>query len=239
MSDINDFLYKKAQAHLVESAKVKRLVAGLAADSHMTEPAIVISADLTRRPPADYISSIVEVARLIAGAFKSGGKLLLCGNGGSAADCQHMASEFVGKLRKTDEVRHALPAIALTTDSSFLTAFANDEGFQDVFARQIEALGKPGDILMAISTSGTSPNIIRAVEAARVARIRTIGLTAKGRRLAEITDIAVAVPSANVQHIQEAHLAIEHIICDLVEEILFSESRGAGLGAEPETSEPI
>jgi phosphoheptose isomerase len=162
----------------------------------------------------------VSAAGLIADAFRSGGKVLLCGNGGSAADCQHVAAEFVSILRRDFE-RPGLPAIALTTDTSFLTAYANDFGYEGVFARQVEALGKAGDLLVGISTSGNSPNVIRAVESALRIGMRTIALTGLGGRLPAMADVAVSVPSADTQHIQEAHLAIEHIICELVERHLF------------------
>jgi len=190
-----DYL-EKARVHLLESAKIKRQIAEKCLDL------------------------ILEAANLIADTFKSGGKLLLCGNGGSAADCQHMATEFVSRLT-IDFERPGLPAIALTTDTSFLTAFVNDCGFEGVFERQVQTLGKPGDVLIGISTSGNSTNVIRAVEAARVASMRTIVLTGSGGRLAGMADVAVSVPSANTQYIQEAHLAIEHILCGLVECRLF------------------
>ena len=146
--------------------------------------------------------------------------MLLGGNGGSAADCQHMAAEFVSRLTKDFE-RPALPAIALTTDTSFLTAFANDCGYDDVFARQVQALGKPGDLLIGIRTSGNSPNVVRAMAAAKAAQMRTLALTGDGGQLRRMADVVVAVPSANTQHIQEAHLVIEHILCELVENALF------------------
>jgi D-sedoheptulose 7-phosphate isomerase len=186
----------EVRAHLIESAEVKRQVS------------------------ETCIDSILAAASLIADTFLSGGKLLLCGNGGSAADCQHMATEFVSQLTKDFE-RPGLPAIALTTDTSFLTAFSNDRGFEGVFARQVQALGKPGDVLIAISTSGNSVNVIRAVEAAQAANMHTIALTGGGGCLAGIAEIDVSVPSTNTQHIQEAHLTIEHIICGLVELQLF------------------
>lgn len=187
---------ERAQKHFEESAEVKRQMAETCLDE------------------------IVAAAELIAATFRSGGKVLLCGNGGSAADCQHMAAEFVSRLT-ADFERPGLPAIALTTDTSFLTAFANDCGFEGVFERQVQTLGKPGDVLIGISTSGNSANVIRAVEAARATDMRTIVLTGSGGRLAGMADVAVSVPSANTQHIQEAHLAIEHILCDLVERYLF------------------
>ena len=187
---------ERARAYLLESAEIKRQVA------------------------EQCLDTLMSAACLIAETFQSGGKVLLCGNGGSAADCQHMACEFVSRLTKDFE-RPGLPAIALTTDTSFLTAFANDCGFEGVFERQVQTLGKVGDVLIGISTSGNSPNVIRAVEAARVAQIRTVILTGSGGRLAGMANVAITVPSTNTQHIQEAHLALEHILCDLVERYVF------------------
>jgi phosphoheptose isomerase len=186
------------------------------------ETHLLQSAEIKRQTAARCAQSIAEAAEVIAEAFLAGGKLLLCGNGGSAADCQHMAAEFVSRLSK-DLERRALPAIALTTDTSFLTAFGNDCGFEGIFERQVEALGSAGDILLGISTSGNSPNVIRAVEAATKRSMRTIALTGNGGLLATMANVAIAVPSADTQYIQEAHLAIEHIMCELVEFILFRE----------------
>jgi len=167
------------------------------------------------------MGSILASANLIAEAFKAGGKVLLCGNGGSAADCQHMATEFVSRLSK-DFDRPGLPAIALTTDTSLLTAFTNDSGFEGVFERQVRTLGRPGDVLIGISTSGNSGNVIRAIETAKAVKMSAIVLTGANGRLAEIADVAIPVPSANTQHIQEAHLLVEHVLCDLVEQHLFN-----------------
>ena len=186
------------------------------------ETHLLQSGEIKRQTAASCAGSIAKAAEVIAGVFLSSGKLLLCGNGGSAADCQHMAAEFVSRFSK-DLERRALPAIALTTDTSFLTAFSNDCGFEGIFERQVEALGSPGDILIGISTSGNSPNVIRAVEAAKKRNMRTIALTGNGGRLGTIADIVIAVPSADTQYIQEAHLAVEHIVCELVEFILFRE----------------
>jgi len=186
------------------------------------ETHLLQSAEIKRQTAASCGGSIAKAADVIAEAFLSGRKLLLCGNGGSAADCQHMAAEFVSRLSK-DLDRRALPAIALTTDTSFLTAFANDCGFEGIFERQVEALGNAGDVLVGISTSGNSPNVIRAVEAARKGNIRTIALTGNGGRLAALADVAIAVPSGDTQYIQETHLAVEHILCELVESVLFRE----------------
>jgi D-sedoheptulose 7-phosphate isomerase len=141
---------------------------------------------------------------------------LICGNGGSAADAQHIAAEFVGRY---ETERRALPAIALTTDTSALTALANDYGFERVFARQVEALAQPGDCLIAISTSGNSPNVIAAVMTARSLGCRVIGMTgAKGKKLASLSDACLMVPSDRTARIQEAHITIAHIWCELVDE---------------------
>jgi D-sedoheptulose 7-phosphate isomerase len=166
---------------------------------------------------ADQIAAASDV---MATTFKAGNKVLLCGNGGSAADCQHMAAELVSRLSREVE-RPGLPALALTTDTSFLTAYGNDFGFGGVFERQVEALGCTGDALVAISTSGKSENVRRAVQAAKVKGIATIGLMGEGGSLALEVDYAIVVPSRNTQHIQEALLPVEHLLCLLVEEALF------------------
>jgi phosphoheptose isomerase len=179
------------------------------------------SADIKRRTAEECEDAILAAADLIAESFRAGGKVLICGNGGSAADCQHMAAEFVSRLTKEFE-RPGLPAIALTTDTSFLTAFANDCGFEGVFERQVQALGRPGDVLIGISTSGNSPNAVRAVRWARTAGLRSVVLTGAGGQLAGLADVAIQVPSTDTQHIQETHLAIEHLICWFVERDLYS-----------------
>ncbi len=178
------------------------------------------SAHTTLRTAEVCGDAIIAAADLIVGAFRADAKVLLCGNGGSAADCQHMATEFTSRLTKTFE-RPGLPAIALTTDTSFLTAFANDCGFDGVFERQVQALGRPGDVLIGISTSGNSPNVVQAVRHARSAGLKSIVLTGAGGVLGSLADVAIPVPSADTQHVQEAHLAIEHLICWLVERELF------------------
>lgn len=178
------------------------------------------SADTLKKVADLCVDQVNEAAMEIVRTFKEGGKLLLCGNGGSAADCQHMATEFVSRLSKDFE-RPGLPAIALTTDTSFLTAFTNDCGYENVFARQVEVLGNPGDLLIGISTSGTSLNVIRALESARKGNMRTIFLTSTMNSTSGKSDIVIAVPATNTQYIQEAHLAIEHTICELVERTLF------------------
>ena len=178
------------------------------------------SAETKKAVADECIDSILSAADLIGKCFRSGGKALLCGNGGSAADCQHMATEFVSRLSK-DFDRPGLPAIALTTDTSYITAFSNDFGFDGVFERQVQALGKPGDVLIGISTSGNSANVIRAVEAGLASDLRTIVLTGRNGRLGTMAEVAISVPSADTQHIQESHLAIEHILCELVERDMF------------------
>jgi phosphoheptose isomerase len=185
--------------------------------SHLHE-----SAGLKRRVAQDCVSSVLAAAGLVVETFRNGGKALLCGNGGSAADCQHMAAEFVSRLTKGFE-RPGLPAIALTTDTSFLTAFANDCEFGGIFERQVRVLGKSGDVLIAISTSGNSANVLRAVSAARELGVKTVGLMGEGGALDAQVDCAIAVPSRNTQYIQETFLSVEHILCDLAEQMLFGQ----------------
>jgi D-sedoheptulose 7-phosphate isomerase len=167
------------------------------------------------------IQTIEKCAELIFETFQKGNKVLLCGNGGSAADAQHIAAEFVGRY---EAERQALPAIALTTDTSALTALANDYDFERVFARQVDALAATGDCLIAISTSGNSPNVISAVMAARAKGCQVIGMTgAKGKKLAGLCDACVVVPSDRTARIQEAHITIAHIWCEMIERFLRDE----------------
>jgi phosphoheptose isomerase len=180
------------------------------------------SAELKNEVAEKCLDSIMAAASLISNTFRKGGKVLLCGNGGSAADCQHMATEFVGRLTR-DFNRPGLPAIALTTDSSFMTAHANDCGFDSIFERQVEALGNTEDIIVCISTSGNSPNVIRAAEKAKDRGMGSIALTGAGGLLIRLADVVISVPSDNSQYIQEAHLSIEHILCDLVERNVFTD----------------
>jgi phosphoheptose isomerase len=162
--------------------------------------------------------SISDAAAEIVRSLAGGGKVLLCGNGGSAADAQHVAAELVGRFAHD---RRALAAVALTTDTSTLTAVANDLGFEQVFARQVEALGVPGDVLLAITTSGASANVVAALESARARGLRTIALTGSGgTKLEQRADVVIAVPATPVARIQEAHLLIEHVLCETVEELL-------------------
>jgi len=167
------------------------------------------------------MDSILAADKLLVDAFKNGNKLLLCGNGGSAADCQHIATEFVIRLSHKIQ-RPALPAIALTTDTSNLTAGGNDIGFENVFARTLQGLGNKGDVLLAISTSGNSPNIIKAVEAAKAKEIKVIGfLGGLGGRLLDMVDVPIVIPSYNTQRIQEGHITVAHILCEMTEEELY------------------
>ena len=164
---------------------------------------------------------VAKAASIVADAVRQGGKLLICGNGGSAADAQGLATEFVSTLT-TDRRRPAIPAVALTTDTSILTAIANDFGFDGVFARQIEALGRRGDVLLGISTSGRSRDVVLAIEAARRLGVATIALTGEsGGDLVALVDVAIRVPDARTSHVQEAHLAVEHALAFAVEDALY------------------
>lgn len=175
-------------------------------------------------------------ARAVAGAadaaiecLGSGGTVFFCGNGGSAADAQHMAAELAGRYF-TD--RPALAAVALTTNVSSLTAIGNDYGFERVFSRQLEGLGTPGDVLVAISTSGNSPNVLQAIEVAHGLGMTVIGMTgAKGQRFARLCDHALITPSASTPRIQEGHLAMGHALCELIERTLFPVRPGTGRAA--------
>jgi D-sedoheptulose 7-phosphate isomerase len=168
---------------------------------------------------AKLSSEIEKSANLIIDAFKKGKKLLICGNGGSAADSQHFAAEMVGRYKKD---RRGLPAIALTTDTSIITAVANDYGFDAIFEKQVEALGEKGDILFAISTSGNSPNVLKAMEKAKTKGMNVIGLSGKnGGKMKGLCDIDLIVPSSNTPRIQESHITMIHIICELVEGGMF------------------
>jgi D-sedoheptulose 7-phosphate isomerase len=171
--------------------------------------------ELRRELAATKAEAIADCAERIAAALDAGGKLLLCGNGGSAADCQHIAAELTSRFRAT---RAALAAISLTTDTSVLTAIANDFGFEEVFARQVEALGRAGDVLLAISTSGRSANVLQAARAARARGLLVVALTgAKPDALGELSDLVIAVPGTTADRIQELHITIGHVMCDLIE----------------------
>ena len=169
----------------------------------------------------DLTPRIAETVSLLAKAFRAGNKLLVMGNGGSAADAQHLAAEIVGRFKME---RRGLPAIALTTDSSILTAVGNDYGFDAVFTRQVEALAGPGDVVIGISTSGTSRNVKAALELARTRGCRTVGLLGRdGGTIAGLVDLPLVVPSCETPRIQEGHITIIHIVCDLLEQELFGD----------------
>lgn len=167
----------------------------------------------------DMAPVIAEMSSLISDALANGNKLLVMGNGGSAADSQHFAAEIVGRFKME---RKALPAVALSTDTSILTAIGNDYGFESIFSRQVEALAAPGDIVVGLSTSGNSPNVLKALNEARQRGCRTIGLLGKdGGSIRAACDLALVVPSTDTPRIQEGHITIIHIVCDLVEKKLF------------------
>jgi D-sedoheptulose 7-phosphate isomerase len=188
----------------VSASKIRESLSGLA--------------DLVRRVATEQADEIAGLADRFETALRAGGTLFFAGNGGSAADAQHIATEYVIRYKTN---RPALRAIALTTDSSLLTAGANDFGFDEVFARQVEALAEPGDLLVLHSTSGESPNVIRAAQSAKARGVAVIALLGKGGgRLKELADVSLIVPAADTARIQELHLAIEHVICDLVEDRL-------------------
>ena len=175
-------------------------------------------ATLAGRVAAEQAEEIAAIAERYETTLRGGGTLFFAGNGGSAADAQHLATEYVVRYQTT---RPPMRAIALTTDTSLLTACANDMGFDEVFARQVEALAEPGDLLILHSTSGESPNVIRAAQAAKSRGVGVVALLGKsGGQLKDIADLVLIVPSTDTARIQEIHLAIEHVICDLVEDRL-------------------
>ena len=182
---------------------------------------LVETAETVTRVREECVDDIASAASVLVASLEGGGKILICGNGGSAADAQHLATEFVSTLT-IDNPRPSIPAIALTTDTSLLTAIANDFGPDGVFERQVESLGRRGDVLIAISTSGNSANVIRAAERAQEQRLRVIALTgSSGGKLAPLADVAIRVPSAETAHVQEAHLAVEQLLASLVEDALY------------------
>lgn len=170
---------------------------------------------LAARVAKEMAGEIAEVAELVLHAVAGGRRLFFCGNGGSAADAQHLATEYVVRFRRN---RRPLAALALTTDTSLLTAAANDLGFEQVFARQVQALATSGDVLFLHSTSGESPNLLAAARAARTQGVRTVAMLARGGGpLRDVVDVAIVLPTDNGAHAQELHLAIGHAICDVVE----------------------
>jgi D-sedoheptulose 7-phosphate isomerase len=175
-------------------------------------------ADLRLQMVETMTRDIIDAAQAIAHAFKTGRKILLFGNGGSAADSQHIAAEFMNRFQIE---RPPLPAIALTTDTSILTSISNDYAFEEVFSKQIKALGKKGDIAIGISTSGNSANVVKAFRIAKKLGMVTIALTSEGGKIGSNADIALAVPSKSIPRIQEAHITVGHILCDLTDTLLF------------------
>jgi D-sedoheptulose 7-phosphate isomerase len=174
-----------------------------------------VAANMASVAESPYLDAIERAADLLFDAFQSGHKLLVFGNGGSSADAQHLTCELVGRFMAD---RRPLPAIALTTNQAVLTAWSNDHSFADVFARQVEALGKPGDVALAISTSGTSANVVNGLQRARACGLRTIALTgADGGRLGELSDVMLAVPLTSTPRVQEVHLVTYHAICTVLE----------------------
>lgn len=171
----------------------------------------------------NYVSQIKDIADLMIESLKKGGKVILCGNGGSAADSQHIAAEFIGRFRKD---RSALAAISLTTNTSILTSLANDYGYDVVFAKQVEALGQKNDIVVGISTSGKAKNVALALKQAKKQNLKTVALTGgDGGDIAKLAEVSFIVPSSVTARIQEAHITVGHIICELVEQTLCQEQR--------------
>jgi len=199
----------------------------LASDEASVSSLLAEAAEVHRALSGDrhLASALARGAAAIRRAIGAGGKVLVFGNGGSAAEAQHFAAEFVGRFARE---RAGLAAIALSTDTSALTAIANDYGFARVFARQVEALGRPGDVALGISTSGTSENVVAALEAARAAGLTTIGLTGRdGGRMAALVDVHVNVPHQSTARVQEAQLTLLHALCDLVERVAPAPAIGA------------
>ena len=176
------------------------------------------SADVKLQMLQECTNDIGKASKMMIESIKKGNKILWCGNGGSAADAQHMAAELMGGLRSHD--RKPISSIALTTDSSFITAWSNDTSYEEIFSRQIEGIGKAGDILVAISTSGNSINVLNAIKTAESKNIKTIILTGKKQgKMKGMGDVLISIPSNDTQRIQEGHILVEHILCELAEEI--------------------
>lgn len=180
------------------------------------------SIDVKRRFVQEHVDRIVQVANVIAAAFRDGHKVLLFGNGGSSTDASHIAAEFVGRYHRE---RRPLPAIALATDMAAITCIANDYDYAEIFARQVKAHGQKGDVVIAISTSGNSPNVLKGLDAARELGLMTVGWTGgKGGKLADMVDYPFVVPSTVTARIQESHITLGHVLCELIEESLFAKS---------------
>jgi D-sedoheptulose 7-phosphate isomerase len=182
------------------------------------------SLEVKRRYFAEHAGDLVRAAEIVCESFRAGGKVLLCGNGGSSTDAQHIAGELVNQFSPVK--RRALPALALSTDGGVITSIANDTGFENIFARQVEAFGVQNDVLIVITTSGTSANIVAAVERARALELKVIGLLGRdGGSVAPLCDLALIVENTDTQRIQETHNLISHILCELVEIMLFREDK--------------
>ena len=178
------------------------------------------SVDVKRRFVQQHVDRIVQVASVIAAAFREGHKVLLFGNGGSSTDASHIAAEFVGRYHRE---RRPLPAIALATDMAAITCIANDYDYAEIFSRQVKAHGQKGDVVIAISTSGNSPNVLKGLEAARELGLTTIGWTGgRGGKVEGLVDYPFVVPSTVTARIQESHITLGHVLCELIEESLFA-----------------
>ena len=181
------------------------------------------SINVKQRFVKEHLKVIIDASKLIAESFNEGKKLILFGNGGSATDASHIAAEFINRFKKE---RPGLPAIALNTDMAVITSIANDYDYSEVFAKQLKSLSDEGDVIIAISTSGSSSNVLKAVDVARKKKLKTIVFTgAKGEKLASKADYAFIVPSDNTPRIQETHIILGHVLCQMVEEILFETPR--------------
>ncbi len=171
----------------------------------------------------DHLDTVIEVSKAVAAAFNEGNKLILFGNGGSATDASHIAAEFINRFKRE---RPGLPAVALNTDMAVITSIANDYDYSEIFARQLKSLALEGDVVIAITTSGHSPNIIKAMDVAKKKKLKSIVFTgSKGEKLASKASYSFVVPSDNTPRIQETHITLGHVLCLMVEEILFEEPR--------------
>jgi D-sedoheptulose 7-phosphate isomerase len=195
-------------------------------EAEILQTRAAVDAVLADKP---LLAAVQQVADVCVAALRTGRKILFCGNGGSAADSQHLAAELVSRLNYD---RPGLCAFALTVDTSALTAIGNDYGYERVFSRQVEAVGQPGDVLIAISTSGNSPNVLRALEAAKARGLTTIGKTGKtGGKMAPLCDIALKMPANDTPRVQECHMMLGHIYCALIEDALFGAEHRPKTGA--------
>jgi D-sedoheptulose 7-phosphate isomerase len=195
----------------MNSSKLERLISG------RIEANVAVGRALLQ--DRTFLATVAKAGRMLAKALQSGNKVLFFGNGGSAADAQHLAAELTGRFMKE---RPALAGLALTTNSSSITALGNDYGYETIFARQIEGLARRGDVAVGISTSGNSPNVLKAIAAARSRRVITVGMTgAKGGKLASAVDYCIRIPSDSTPRIQEGHILVGHVLCEIIEQELF------------------